>query len=169
MYHKQNKTNAVVNPMEELKALFDSAGIAWADGQNLVDPLQNISDQQAKIQDFFSRLLYLFRYVLQMSNSIENSEINYIISPVKTPDGTFFDSRKQKALGDKAKLPIDADANGAYNIALKALYLLLNDFNRDKKTLHRRNGKRRRLERRACRLVSVRAGKTVCTQNLRTW
>jgi len=43
-------------------------------------------------------------------------------------DGTFFDSREEQCKGTKATLPIDADANGAYHIALKGLYLLRNDF-----------------------------------------
>ena len=68
-----------------------------------------------------------------MRNSIPNSEIDYLISPVKADDGTFFDSRVQKELGEEAKLPIDADANGAYHIALKGLYLLKNDFNLNEK------------------------------------
>ena len=38
-----------------------------------------------------------------------------------------------KKKGENAKLPIDADSNGAYHIALKGLYLLENDFNRNDK------------------------------------
>ena len=52
-----------------------------------------------------------------MRNSIPNSsnaEDDYLISPIKAEDGTFFDSREQFSLGKDAKLPIDADANGAY-------------------------------------------------------
>ena len=64
-----------------------------------------------------------------MRNSIPNSEVDYLVSPVKAADGTFFDSREQLALGKNARLPIDADANGAYHIALKGLYLLKNNFN----------------------------------------
>ena len=75
----------------------------------------------------------MFNVTLQMRNSIPNTEIDYLISPVKSADGTFFDSREELKKGKKAKLPIDADANGAYHIALKGLYLLQNDFNRDKK------------------------------------
>lgn len=64
-----------------------------------------------------------------MRNSNATTGEDYIISPVKNEDGTFFDSRKEKELGDTSKLPIDADANGAYHIALKGL-LLLNRFNK---------------------------------------
>ena len=59
-----------------------------------------------------------------MRNSNAQTGEDYIISPVKADDGTFFDSRNQLSLGKEAKLPIDADANGAYHIALKGLELL---------------------------------------------
>lgn len=45
--------------------------------------------------------------------------------------GTF--SVPLVVLGKDAKLPIDADANGAYHIALKGLYLLKNNFNQNDK------------------------------------
>ena len=68
-----------------------------------------------------------------MRNSIPNTEEDYLISPVKAPDGKFFDSREQQKFEKDAKLPIDADANGAYHIALKGLYLLRNNFNNNDK------------------------------------
>ena len=54
-------------------------------------------------------------------------------------DGNFYDSRLEAAKGKDekenwiSKLPVDADANGAYHIALKGLYLLKNDFNLNEK------------------------------------
>ena len=68
-----------------------------------------------------------------MRNSNAQTGEDYIISPVKADDGTFFDSRNQLSLGKEAKLPIDADANGAYHIALKGLYLLTHNFNQNDK------------------------------------
>ena len=77
-----------------------------------------------------------------MRNSKPNSsnqEDDYLISPVKADDGTFYDSRVEAEKGEDnegnwiSKLPVDADANGAYHIALKGLYLLQNDFNRNDK------------------------------------
>ena len=91
---------------------------------------------------FFDTLLRAFNATLQMRNSVPNSsrqEDDYLISPVKANDGTFYDSRHEAERGkDKqgnwvSKLPVDADANGAYHIALKGLYLLENDFNRNEK------------------------------------
>ena len=56
-----------------------------------------------------------------MRNSNARTEEDYIISPVKANDGTFFDSREETKKEDYAIFPKDADANGAYHIALKGL------------------------------------------------
>ena len=52
-----------------------------------------------------------------MRNS--DSKKDYILSPVKNKNGEFFDSRNAQVF-----LPIDADANGAYNIARKGLLII---------------------------------------------
>ena len=54
-----------------------------------------------------------------MRNSITGTDIDYLISPVMNPSGEFFDSRK---CGDT--MPQNADANGAYNIARKGLWIV---------------------------------------------
>ena len=128
---KENKT-FTVNPTENLKKKFDEFGINWHNEENFIDSLQTVQAEKINAP-FFDELLRSFNSTLQMRNSIPNSEIDYLISPVKAEDGTFFDSREQLALGKNAKLPIDADANGAYHIALKGLYLLQNNFNRNEK------------------------------------
>ena len=128
---KENKT-FTVNPTENLKKKFEEFGINWHNEENFIDSLQTVQAEKTNAP-FFDELLRSFNSTLQMRNSIPNSEIDYLISPVKAEDGTFFDSREQLALGKNAKLPIDADANGAYHIALKGLYLLQNDFNRNEK------------------------------------
>lgn len=56
-----------------------------------------------------------------MRNSQSKSKIDYLISPVKSPDGTFYCSNSADP-----SLPQDADANGAYNIACKALWAIEN-------------------------------------------
>lgn len=128
---KENKT-FTVNPTENLKKKFDEFGINWHNEENFIDSLQTVQAEKTNAP-FFDELLRSFNSTLQMRNSIPNSEIDYLISPVKAEDGTFFDSREQLVLGENAKLPIDADANGAYHIALKGLFLLQNDFNRNEK------------------------------------
>lgn len=84
-------------------------------------PKDNIKEFITKQDEkrFFEDLLYSFKLMLQMRNTITNSEVDYMISPVKNIDGYFYDSR---CVGDS--LPKDADANGAYNIARKGLLLV---------------------------------------------
>ena len=63
------------------------------------------------------------------------SEEDYILSPIRGKDGKFFDSRDylKMAQPDKTpELPVDADANGAYHIALKGLWMLQNGIEEDK-------------------------------------
>lgn len=70
-------------------------------------------------KDFFAALLELFKLMVQLRNSKKETGEDYLISPIANADGHFFDSRE----GDDT-LPKDADANGAYNIALKGLWAL---------------------------------------------
>ena len=68
---------------------------------------------------FFERLLHLLKLTLQMRNSKTGTAIDYLVSPVPDAEGHFYDSRA----GD-ATLPKNADANGAYNIARKGLWVV---------------------------------------------
>ena len=71
-------------------------------------------------KDFFSQLIYLLRLTLQMRNSMTGCvDVDYLISPVRNQEGTFYDSRDAQET-----LPKDADANGAYHIARKALWAI---------------------------------------------
>ena len=97
---------------EEFKKLFDKYDIDIH--ENLKDAISNQTDAQ-----FFKDLLGLMKLLLQMRNSITNSEEDYLLSPVADENGHFFDSRK-----GISSLPIDADANGAYNIARKGLWVV---------------------------------------------
>lgn len=80
---------------------------------------------------FYSSLFYAFQKTLQIRNSNVATEEDYILSPVSI-EGRHFCSLEEANKGRDAsgnwisKLPVDADANGAYHIALKGLYLLMN-------------------------------------------
>jgi len=82
---------------------------------NGIDISGNIKAQITEHADkqFFVQLLHLLKLTLQMRNSSENED--RIVSPVRNSNGEFFDSNNPGAM------PKDADANGAYNIALKGL------------------------------------------------
>lgn len=69
----------------------------------------------------FRDVFFAFDRTLQMRNSCAATGEDYISSPVMNSSGKFFDSRES---GDS--LPVNADANGAYHIALKGLYLVKN-------------------------------------------
>jgi CRISPR-associated protein Cpf1 len=82
---------------------------------NLKESISAQSDAQ-----FFKELLGLMKLLLQMRNSITNSEEDYLLSPVADDSGRFFDSRD-----NIETLPNNADANGAYNIARKGLWIIM--------------------------------------------
>lgn len=103
---------------DEFKSLFNEFGIDYKG--NLKSSILGISNA-----DFYRRLIKLLSLTLQMRNSITGStlpEDDYLISPVANENGEFYDSRNYK--GTNAALPCDADANGAYNIARKALWAI---------------------------------------------
>lgn len=116
---------------EELKKLFTSFEIEWQQGCNLLPAIKKIKTFKVNAT-FFDIFYRFFVLTLQMRNTNEETGEDYIISPVKNSKGDFFDSRKADN-----KLPQDADANGAYHIALKGLYLLKNNFPQENKTIKR--------------------------------
>ena len=137
VYSKADKTAICASPTEDLKTLFDKQSINWNSEENFIDQIHAVQAERENCA-FYDGLYRSFMTILQMRNSKPNSsnqEDDYLISPVMAADGTFYDSRVEAAKGKDAegkwisKLPVDADANGAYHIALKGLYLLKNDFN----------------------------------------
>ncbi len=73
-------------------------------------------------QEFWRELHHLFKLTVQLRNSRPGSSSradDYILSPVRDRNGVFFDSRQASP-----DWPCDADANGAFNIARKGLWIL---------------------------------------------
>ena len=89
--------------------------------EHQIDINGNLKEQICSQTDvaFFISLLNLLRLTLQMRNSITGTETDYLISPVQNAKGEFYDSRKCGK-----NLPENADANGAYNIARKGLWVI---------------------------------------------
>lgn len=110
----------LVNVTEEFKNLYNQYGIDYKNG----DFKETMVMQKEK--SFFTEFLRLFKLTVQMRNSVLKStkpEDDYMISPVCDEKGNFYDSRN--FIGVKnAELPVDADANGAYNIARKGLWAI---------------------------------------------
>lgn len=107
--------NETVVLTDEFKKLLSAYGIDIS--KNIKESILKITDS-----DFHKRFIKLLSYTLQLRNSMTGDvEIDYLLSPVKGSNGEFYDSRK----ADKS-LPKSADANGAYNIARKALWAISN-------------------------------------------
>lgn len=97
---------------DAFKQLFDKYDIDI--NGNLKEAINRQMDAQ-----FYKELMGLMKLLLQMRNSRTNSEVDYLLSPVADERGHFFDSRD-----NIATLPDNADANGAYNIARKGLWVI---------------------------------------------
>ena len=102
-----------VNVTREFIELFNQYNVNYM-SNNVKEEILSVGGK-----DFWERLTNLFKLVIQMRNSMTGTTTDYIISPVADDNGEFFDSRKQKSW-----LPKDADANGAYNIARKGLWVI---------------------------------------------
>lgn len=106
--------NKEIKLTEQFEDLLGKHHISYGSGKCIK---AQIAGQKEK--DFLKGMMDLFKLTLQMRNSITNSEVDYLISPVKNAQGVFYDSRNANA-----DLPKDADANGAYHIAKKGLMWL---------------------------------------------
>ena len=96
------------------KRLFEQFGVEYEDGQDLKKQIIAIDDAS-----FYKEIIRLFKLTLQMRNSSADGTRDYIISPVINKNGEFFNSENS----DDSR-PKDADANGAFNIARKGLWVL---------------------------------------------
>ena len=113
-------TTEEVHLTTKMKSLLEKNGIKYQDGQEL---RSTIAEQ--KEAGFFKELFDLLRLTLQLRNSrvgTDNESDNtndYILSCVKDAQGRFFDSRCTSKY-----MPQNADANGAFHIGLKGLWML---------------------------------------------
>jgi len=98
-----------VNVTQQMLQLLQDCGID--PNGNLKEAIANIDSKKP-----LETLLHLFKLTVQMRNSVTGSEVDYMISPVADECGRFFDSRESDG-----RLPANADANGAFNIARKGL------------------------------------------------
>ena len=117
-----NWDNRELQVTAEFKRLFNLYNIDYR--KNLKKNILSQADKtffynEKANQDSPLGLLQLFNLMLQMRNSITNTEIDYLISPIADENGFYFDSRHADE-----NLPQNADANGAYNIARKGLWML---------------------------------------------
>lgn len=120
----------IVYPTEDLHRLLARQNITAENGRDLLPDILKI-DAGKSSSRFWKTLFSIFRSILQLRNSSNylgegGTGTDYIISPVFNGTG-FYDSRTAVP-----SMPKDADANGAYHIALKGLmYLQINDAAKD--------------------------------------
>lgn len=127
-------TDSFVNPTQDIKNLLHSQGINFTDGQDILPKLLQIDDNKGN-NSFWRSMFTAFQQIVQLRNSsrtlttANGQEADYIISPVADSNGYYYDSTTADT-----SLPQDADANGAYHIALKGLmYLQINNSAKDNK------------------------------------
>ncbi len=113
-----------VDLARELASAF--AGTGYEDGRNLRPLLADTEDIT-----MLKSVMWCLKTGLAMRYSSAAKGLDFILSPVCAPNGKVF--RTEDA---DEKLPANADANGAYNIARKGLLLMrrIREQQADKKT-----------------------------------
>ncbi|MDD7403447.1 MAG: type V CRISPR-associated protein Cas12a/Cpf1 [Butyribacter sp.] len=130
MWNRNTKTESCVDVTEKLKALFSENQINY-EQDNLYQQIMDV-ECDVKHAEFWSELFWYFRVMLRLRNSSNEHEIDQIISPVLNKLGEFFQTPEEVTEDScMSDLPMDADTNGAYHIALKGLLLLQERFNDD--------------------------------------
>ena len=108
------------DPTAEIKEALKNAGVdPIPEGFDLLAFLKKTPAENAR---FFKAVFYAFKLSVALRHS--SGDEDRIISPVPDAKGEFFDSSRYTG----KDMPLDADANGAYHIALKGLYLLRHDI-----------------------------------------
>lgn len=113
-WNRETRTTEKINITEQLKLLFNASSIDYTKGQELKNIICANSDRK-----FFVQLMKLLSIVLSMRYSSAADERDFILSPVANEYGEFYFSEKAND-----SLPQDADANGAYHIAKKGLWVV---------------------------------------------
>ncbi|MBM3436241.1 MAG: type V CRISPR-associated protein Cpf1, partial [Bacteroidetes bacterium] len=111
-YQPSKKEYCKVNVTEGIKSLLEKQGIEFK-GNDIKNAITAVENAQ-----FFKDLIFYLKLTLQMRYT-DGKGRDFILSPVANASGVFFNS--EKAADTEPK---DADANGAYHIALKGLLLL---------------------------------------------
>lgn len=122
-YDAAAKQYQEVYPCNALKSLLTAENIDWKQGKDVLPEILNKGDAH-----LIDKTVGIIRSTLQMRSSNAQTGEDYISSPVMDLDGNCFDTRQ----GDTS-WPVDADANGAYHIALKGSLVLQKLQNDDTK------------------------------------
>ena len=99
-----------VDLTEKMKNKLCEKNIEYKEGNELREII-------SENEDVCRSAFYIFKQAINLRNSDEKND--YILSPI-LKDGKYYDTRDSL----DNNMPLDADANGAYNIAMKALYII---------------------------------------------
>ncbi|GBR77398.1 hypothetical protein RDn1_057 [Candidatus Termititenax dinenymphae] len=113
-YDVRTKTTQKIDITAELKKLLEKSEINYLNGKDIKELIIAVDSKE-----FHSALLKYLAIVLALRYSDSQSGRDFILSPVANEQGHFFNSDKTDDT-----LPKDADANGAYHIALKGLWAI---------------------------------------------
>lgn len=130
VFDTENRKAKDFYPTQEIVAAFKEKGILLQDRMDLKAMISDI-EANTKNASFYYSIFDAFKKTLQMRNSNAATEEDYIMSPIVRNGKQFCTTDEVNKGKDKdgnwiSKLPVDADANGAYHIALKGLYLINN-------------------------------------------
>lgn len=117
-YVPQDQKMESVDVTGQLKDLLNGAGINYMDGENLASQVLKQNDAA-----FFKSLLSLLNLTMTLRHSNSQKGEDFILSPIRNKTGGFYDSSVVEN-EHESSLPQNADANGAYHIALKGAWTL---------------------------------------------
>ncbi|HRZ25411.1 MAG TPA: type V CRISPR-associated protein Cas12a/Cpf1 [Spirochaetota bacterium] len=107
-YDARSRSYVCHDITRNLKLLFGH--LKYENGENIIEKILEQTEAGFFKSLYFNlKVLFSLRYT---GKDDKGNEFDYILSPV----GNFFDSRKADE-----NMPLDADANGAYHIALKGM------------------------------------------------
>ena len=110
----------VVKILDEIFADFDKA----KSFKTQIEEGIELKKAGGRTETAWQSLRYALELIQQIRNSGEkdSKDDNFLYSPVRNENGEHFDTRHPEKNGDLSKI-VDADANGAYNIARKGLIM----------------------------------------------
>ena len=116
----QKRESIPVDSTAQLKQLLEDGGIPYKD-TDLCKKIVQFGKNPASPRRswFFKNLFYELKTAFSLRHSKVGSAEDFILSPVISEDGSYFDSRQ-----NHPAYPANADQNGAYHIALKGLWYL---------------------------------------------
>lgn len=109
----------VVDIIDHLFAKFDKS----KSFKEQLDQGVELTKIDGRCETAWQSLRYALNMIQQIRNSgLKNEDDNFLFSPVRNDKGEHFDTRNHQNNGELS-LIVDADANGAFNIARKGLIM----------------------------------------------